>query len=191
MATRKGKKNAINLLQEDHERVRKLFSELEDTEPAEPEHRRELLDELEREIKIHSMIEEEIFYPAFKVAAEDTEDVRLFYEAAEEHHVVDMILPEVRDADPATPVFDARAKVLRETVEHHVDEEENDMFPTARELMSEDQLQELGNQLGTRKDELMEQWGDGGREKGRRPHRPEREHEPAPVRSHRRGGQNR
>jgi hemerythrin-like domain-containing protein len=207
MATR-GNKNAIGLLTEDHDRVRRPLSELEDTTEDETEERRDLLHELEREVKVHSQIEQEIFYPAFKDAAEATEETKLYHEAREEHRLVDMLLPEVKQADPGSEIFAAKAKVLKDIIEHHVDEEEQEMFRTAREIMSDDQLRELGEQILTRRDELMAPWGpNGGSRRGER-HRPARgrsesvsedeeeeseetEGAAVPVRSHRRPGSHR
>ena len=71
----------------------------------------------------------------------------MYYEAMEEHHVVDLVLPQVKSTDPTTPEFAARAKVLKDLVEHHAEEEESKMFPRMRKLMDRDRLVELGEQL--------------------------------------------
>lgn len=83
-------------------------------------------------MKVHTQIEEEIFYPAFQQSAQGEEEEQLYYEALEEHHVVDMVLPELKGTDEASEEFAAKAKVLKDLIEHHAKEEENEMFPKAR-----------------------------------------------------------
>ena len=146
--------NAIKLLTQDHKKVRQLLSELADTTTDETSERERLVEQIANEVNIHAQIEEEIFYPAFKKAAEESEDEKMFYEAAEEHHVVEMVLPELVQTDPGTEEFSAKAKVLKELIEHHADEEENEMFKRARSLMDDDELEDLGTRLEERKMEL-------------------------------------
>lgn len=78
----------------------------------------------------------------------------MFYEATEEHHVVDLVLPELKKTDPSSPVFGAKATVLKELIEHHADEEEKEMFPRARKLLSKDELVDLGARMEKRKKAL-------------------------------------
>src|ERR1700694_1280607 len=118
--------NAITLLKSDHVKVKRLLRELEATTERAVKERERLLGEIERELKIHSQIEEELFYPAFKKAAEDPKAEDLCYEATEEHHVVDMVLPELKSTSAKAPEFGAKAKVLKELVEHTADEEEQE-----------------------------------------------------------------
>jgi hemerythrin superfamily protein len=151
--TRKTGKDAIALLKQDHKNVRALLKKLESAE--EGDERLELFSQIENELKVHTQIEEEIFYPAFHRAAEGDKDEHLYYEALEEHHVVDMVLPEVQNTDENSDEFAAKAKVLKDLVEHHAEEEETEMFPKARKLMDSSELKELGQQLEQRKMELM------------------------------------
>jgi len=151
--TRKTGKDAIALLKQDHKNVRALLKKLESAE--EGDERLELFSQIENELKVHTQIEEEIFYPAFHQASEAEKDEHLYYEAVEEHHVVDMVLPEIRDTDENSDEFAAKAKVLKDLVEHHADEEEAEMFPKARKLMDSSELKELGQHLEQRKMELM------------------------------------
>jgi hemerythrin-like domain-containing protein len=144
-------KDAIALLKEDHAKVRELLSKLEE---AEGKSRQTTLKTIEQELKIHTKIEEEIFYPAFRDAAEKEEDTELYYEALEEHHVVDMVVPEIMGTEPDAEQFAAKAKVLKDLVEHHAEEEEKEMFPRARKLMDKAQLLELGQQLAQAKESL-------------------------------------
>lgn len=149
--------NAIELLRADHERLRGILPMLSDSSVAADE-RKKLLDTIEREIKIHSLLEEEILYPAFKDGAREQEDRDMYFEAIEEHHVVDMLLPELKPLDPTSEGFRAKASVLRELFEHHAKEEERDMFPKAEQLIGAGQLAELGTRMEARKQELEHQW---------------------------------
>ena len=150
--------NAITMLKADHATVKRLLRELDNTTERAGKQRERLLAEIEREIKIHSQIEEELFYPTFKKAAEDTEAEDLFYEATEEHHVVDMVLPELKSTSTKAPEFAAKAKVLRELVEHHAQEEETQMFTRARKLLDDEQLRVLGEEMQKRKETLITMW---------------------------------
>src|SRR5215208_3250824 len=126
MAAKKKPADAIALLKQDHEKVRGLLGQLEKaTTPARHD---KLLAQVEKELKVHTQIEEEIFYPAYRDAVKKKEDRKLYFEAVEEHHVVDMVLPEASEGSQ-TEVLQAKAKVLKELVEHHADEEEKQMFP--------------------------------------------------------------
>ena len=157
MATKKRKAlpaDAIAVLKKDHEKVRGLLSQLERAASRNSEKAEQLLAQVDREVKIHSQIEEEIFYPAFRDAAQKHDDRELYYEAKEEHHVVDMVMPEVRKTDSDAEEFAAKTKVLKELIEHHADEEEKEMFPKARKLFDRAELRELGERLRERKKEL-------------------------------------
>ena len=113
-----------------------------------------LLEQIDREVKIHSQVEEEIFYPAFHEAAQTKEENKLFFEAKEEHHIVGMVMPEVKDAEGDEADFAGRAKALKDLIEHHADEEEKEMFPRAKKLFGREELRELGQQIKQRKREL-------------------------------------
>ena len=158
-STAKGKKasNAISLLEADHAKVRKLLSELEETTSRGVKKREELLEEIASEVRVHARVEEEVFYPAFRRAGKANEDEKMFFEAAEEHGLVDIVLPALEGTDPASELFSARAKILKDLIEHHAEEEETEMFPRARELMSGDLLGDLAVEIEQRKGEL----GDG------------------------------
>jgi hemerythrin superfamily protein len=148
--------NAITMLKADHVKVKKLLKEL--TETTAPKQRETLVAQIERELKTHAQIEEEVFYPAFKAAAGNTEDVEMFYEAAEEHHLLDIELPTLKTANSKSREFAAKAKVLKELVDHHVKDEETEMFPKMRELVGEEQLREIGNLMQARKDAIEAMW---------------------------------
>ena len=151
-------KDAIELLKAEHETVRTLLKQLTETTERAEKTRSELLEKIAREIKIHARIEEEIFYPAFRNAGGKEHD-RMFHEAVEEHRTVELlVLPDLEKTDPTDPQFSGRAKVLKEMIEHHADEEEDEMFPQAREAMSKEQLGELGARMQRRKEELKRQF---------------------------------
>jgi hemerythrin superfamily protein len=147
--------NAIELLKNDHKKVRALFAELEATTPRALKKRASLLDKIASELEIHTRIEEEIFYPAFKQAGQKSEDDKMYFEALEEHRAAgDMVLPDLLATDPGSDQFSGRAKVLKELVEHHAGEEEKQMFPRARQLLDAGQLRALGEAMAQRKLEL-------------------------------------
>lgn len=150
--------NALNLLKDDHSRLRGLLAKLEQTSERGVKVRENLVNQIEMEIKVHSKIEEEIFYPAYLAAARKKDDKELFYEATEEHHVVDMVLPELKATNPKSEQFGAKAKVLKELIEHHADEEEQEMFRRARRLMKAEELREVGDAMAKRKESLIAQF---------------------------------
>lgn len=149
--------NAIDLLRADHDRLRQILPKLADPSIA-AEERNRYIEAVEKEIKMHSLVEEEIFYPAFKDATSEASDRDMYFEAIEEHHVVDMLLPELKPLDASSDTFRAKAKVLRELIEHHADEEEREMFVKAREMIGDVRLQDLGDRIQRRKIELEQQW---------------------------------
>ena len=148
--------DAIALLTEDHKKVRALLTELADTTNRAEKTRSELLAKIATEIEVHTTIEEEIFYPAFKEAGEKGEDNKMFFEAMEEHRAAgELVLPDLLKTDVTTDQFGGRAKVLKELIEHHADEEEKEMFPRARTLLGKEALVDLGERMAARKQELM------------------------------------
>lgn len=149
------KVDAISLLKADHEKVRGMLTELEETTERAGKKRTKLLADIKREIEVHTQVEEEIFYPAFREAVRSKEDRKLTLEAYEEHHVVDLVMPEIEGTDPSAEEFGAKAKVLKDLIEHHAEEEEGEMFPRARQVMERSELVELGERIEARKAELL------------------------------------
>jgi hemerythrin-like domain-containing protein len=143
--------NAIALLEADHEKVRGLLEAMEKSSGA---RRQKLHAQIAQELKVHTTIEEEIFYPAFREAGKKKDDQVMVYEAVQEHHMVDLALPEAAEGDNNEDLK-GKAKVVKELVEHHADEEEKDMFPRARKLMTREELRDLGERMAARKKELM------------------------------------
>lgn len=147
-------RDAIQILKEDHQKVKKLLGELTETTTRGTKTRTELLKRIEAEVKLHAKVEEEIFYPAFRKAG-GKEEAKMFFEAKEEHRTVeDLVLPDLLKTDPGSDQFSGRAKVLKELIEHHAEEEEDEMFPQAKKLFSKEELVELGERIEDRKREL-------------------------------------
>ncbi|MGH7323797.1 MAG: hemerythrin domain-containing protein [Candidatus Rokuibacteriota bacterium] len=143
--------NAIDLLKKQHKNVKALFKKVENTEDART--RRQLLGQIAMELQVHTKIEEEIFYPAVKEL--DTKQAKeMVAEAFEEHHVVDLVLADLPNVNPADERFEAKMTVLSELVEHHAEEEEKEMFKTANRL-GKDELNELGERMQARAEELQ------------------------------------
>ena len=149
--------NAIELLKADHEKVRGLFEQLTKTTKRAEKTRAELLEKIRLELDVHTQIEEEIFYPAFKEAVGESEDEAMVFEALEEHRAAgELVLPDLLETDITSDRFSGRAKVLKELVEHHAEEEEKEMFKVARKVLSAEQLQTLGEEMAARKQELLQ-----------------------------------
>jgi hemerythrin superfamily protein len=139
--------NAIDLLKADHERVKSILTQLSESTERGVKKRTELLAKLEMEITIHTRLEEEVLYPAYKKAGGKEQEI-MYYEAKEEHRTVDsLVLPDLKATDPSTPEFSGRVKVVKELLEHHIEEEEQEMFPEARKLLGKAELEELGAQM--------------------------------------------
>ncbi|MBV9923887.1 MAG: hemerythrin domain-containing protein [Acidobacteria bacterium] len=151
--------NAFQLLKEDHQKVSGLFQQLEPTTERAEKTRTELFAKLKEELDIHTKIEESIFYPAIKQEAETREIV---LEGFEEHHVVKMLLQELESIPVDTEQWTAKLKVLQENVEHHVEEEEGEMFQSARQVLSEDDINRLGTQMEQMKQQLKSQTKSAG-----------------------------
>ncbi len=146
---------ATDLLKKQHKEVMGLFEEVLETDDAES--RRQLCDQIGRELSVHSRIEEEIFYPAIRELGGKGEEMVL--ESLEEHHVVDLVVAELPRVDPEDERFHAKMTVLHELVEHHKKEEEKEMFKIAQKLGKEE-LEELGERLEARTEELKGEAGE-------------------------------
>jgi hemerythrin-like domain-containing protein len=140
-------KDAIALLKQDHQEAKEMLEELSEMGERAAKRRMEMVSEIALALKAHMQIEEQIFYPAFKEAAAKKEDQKLYYEAVEEHYAADVVLQDVLKADASALSFGGKVKVLKELVEHHIEEEEKTMFPHARKVMSKEELQELGVEM--------------------------------------------
>jgi len=146
--------DAIAMLKAQHKTARDLLHALANTTDRGVKTRKDLLAKIRSELTQHMSIEEEIFYPAFKTAVETKKDKRLYYEAQEEHNAAKKVLKDIVHADPAPVAFGGKAKVLLELIEHHIEEEEQDMFPKAREVLSKQELVELAERMETRRQSI-------------------------------------
>jgi hemerythrin superfamily protein len=147
------KQDAVTLLKADHAAVKKLFAQEEKATKHEGEKKQDTFNQINAALTVHATVEEEIFYPAVKKARSENvkDEVR---EAYEEHKQVKSLLAQISGITPADETWDMKVKVLKEDVEHHVKEEEGEMFPDARKFLGESKLVELGAQLAARKQEL-------------------------------------
>jgi hemerythrin superfamily protein len=144
--------DALKLLKDDHTEVKKMLKELDETTERAEKTRAEGFAKLEEMLVVHETIEEEILYPALKEFAK-TKDIAL--EAYEEHHVVDMVMAEIKETPVEDETWAAKFTVVKENLEHHIEEEEGEMFQQARQVMDEAELNELGDRMAVRKQELM------------------------------------
>jgi len=137
--------DAVEFLKEDHEKVKQLFRQFESA--GEIDQKEEIADQIDLALRVHSMIEEEVLYPAFKDV-----DSELTAESFEEHGVVEELLNELATMDLEEEQFEAKFKVMQENVEHHIEEEETGMFPKCPQMPG---YASLGQKLLERKDQLM------------------------------------
>lgn len=146
--------DALKLLKQDHETVKRILKDLDETTERGVKTRTTLFAKLKRELTIHEIIEEEILYPAFEEQAK-LKDIVM--EGYQEHHVVDLILGEIAGLSPEDEKWGAKMSVAKENVEHHIEEEEGEMFKKARQLFDQSELEQLGEKLEARKLEVQKE----------------------------------
>ena len=146
--------DAIKLLKEDHARIKPLLAELKETTDRAEKTRGELFSRIKQELTIHELIEEEIFYPTLR---EHPKAKDIVLEGYEEHDVVSRLMGELDGMDATDERFGPKAKVMAENIEHHIEEEEGEMFKTARQVFEETELDELGDRMALRKKTAMEE----------------------------------
>jgi hemerythrin-like domain-containing protein len=144
--------DAFELLKQDHKKVSGIFEKLEPTTERGVKTREELFTQLKQELDVHTRIEETILYPVLKESKE-TKDITL--EAYEEHNVVKQLLAELEELPKDDETWGAKLTVLKENVEHHVEEEEDEMFKSARKVLSQQEIEELGARLEAAKQEQL------------------------------------
>jgi hemerythrin-like domain-containing protein len=147
-ATEGGLMDAITLLTTDHKKVKRLLGELESTTERGVKTRTELFATIKGELTVHEIIEEEIFYPELK-AHPKAKDIVL--EGFEEHHVVDLLMSELEALPVEDETWGAKALVMKENIEHHIEEEEGEMFKTARSVFDRAELDDLGRRMEARR----------------------------------------
>jgi hemerythrin superfamily protein len=150
------KHDAIVLLKTDHATVKKLFESEKKLTKADAKKKEAIFNQIKAVLTVHATIEEEIFYPAVKSArSEHVKDEAR--EGYEEHKQIKSLLAQIAEITPAEETYDMKIKVLKEDVEHHVKDEETEMFPDAKKFLGEKRLIELGAQLEARKQQLEKQ----------------------------------
>jgi hemerythrin superfamily protein len=144
--------DAIELLETDHRRMENLLAQGEQTTERGVKLRTELLDTLTRELNSHELIEEKVLYPALQ-SHPQAKDIVL--EGYQEHHVADLLVKELHGLARSDEQWGPKFKVLKENIEHHIKEEEGEMFRTARGIFSRDELQQLGALMAKMKAEAL------------------------------------
>ncbi len=150
--------DAIKLLTTDHREVKALFQQYQELvdDDAEDDEKHPIAQQICLLLTVHAQIEEDIFYPAAKEAIDESD---LVDEAAVEHASAKDLIAQLEESDPSDELFDAKVKVLGEYIDHHVKEEEKQMFPQARKAGLD--LKAMGEQLAERKRQLMGEMGLG------------------------------
>jgi hemerythrin superfamily protein len=146
--------NAMSLLKEDHQKVKKMLAELDSTTERGVKTREALFAKIKQELVVHEAIEEEIFYPALKHHPKTNE---IALEGYEEHHVVNMVMAEIEGVAFDDEKWGAKFTVMKENLEHHIAEEEGEMFKRARQVFDQDELTQLGESMKARKEDLIRQ----------------------------------
>jgi hemerythrin superfamily protein len=152
---------AIELLMSDHRKVEDLFEQYDQEKDSDDGTRREIAQKICAELTIHAQVEEELFYPWLRENLEDDE-MEMVEEAQVEHQTAKDLIAQIEGATDIDEVFNAKVKVLSEYIKHHVQEEENEIFPEVRD--EQEELDELGQEMAARKGELKEEMGLAGDE---------------------------
>lgn len=148
--------DALTLLRRDHDKLKAMLRELEPTTERATKTRTELFGRIRSELTVHEIIEEEIFYPTLKQHPKAKEIV---LEGYEEHDVVDTLMDELEALPVEDETWGPKAKVMIENVEHHIEEEEGEMFQKARQVFDREELEQLGRVMEARKAEALREQG--------------------------------
>lgn len=139
-------------LKTDHEKAKALLSELAESSPRASKAKEKLFEELKAAMTAHSRAEEKIFYDAIKTAKEAKDDA---LEGYEEHHVVDVLFREISRLSPGDERWKAKMTVLKENIEHHIKEEEGDIFAKARTILSDEEAEDLGEKFAAEREKRL------------------------------------
>ena len=145
---------ATDMLKEDHERVRSLFRDFEAQGERAHQRKKAIVEKVSDELEVHAQIEEKIFYQAFR-SVPDKDGKKIVRESFEEHLIVKRLLTELAAMEPSDEQFDAKVTVLKEVVEHHAKEEEDDLFPAAEGDFGDERLREIGREMAALKQQLQ------------------------------------
>ncbi len=149
--------DAVTLLEQDHQKVKKIMAELEKTTERGVKTREELFTKLVKELVVHEKIEEQIFYPRVKDQATTKKLEEIVTESFEEHHFVNVVIAEIKQTPYDAEEWAAKFSVMKENIEHHAfEEEEGNMFPKVRKIFSKAELEEMGTEMEELKQQLME-----------------------------------
>ena len=142
--------DAITMLKTDHDEMKQLLKRLEETtwRDGDAKTRERLFATIKGELTVHEIIEEEIFYPELKGHPKAKD---LVLEGYQEHHVVDLLMGELEGLPVEDETWGAKAQVMQENIEHHIAEEEDEMFKVARQVFEADELDALGDRMEQRR----------------------------------------
>lgn len=146
--------DAISLLKDDHKTMKKIMGDIDSTGDRAVKTREELLAKMKQELTIHERIEEEIFYPALR---EHKKAKDIVLEGYEEHHAVDVLMDELESVPFDDETWSAKFSVIKENIEHHIEEEEGEMFKKARQVFDEQELVGLGERMQQLKNDIKPQ----------------------------------
>jgi hemerythrin-like domain-containing protein len=143
--------DVLTLLKNEHDEVKKLFKQIEDAEGAEA---RTLWEEISSKLSLHEELEETLFYPSLRKeeAAKD-----LILESYQEHHVLDLLMGEINGLKPSAEEWQPKIKVLQENTEHHIEEEEGELFPKVRKIWDTEKRQEVGREMQKMKEQRQKE----------------------------------
>jgi len=144
--------DALKLLKRDHDTVKEILEKLESTSEDDSSQREELFGRIRSDMEVHEALEEEIFYPALK---EHPKARDIVLEGIEEHNVVDRLMGEMSELPVDDERWQAKMSVMKENIEHHIEEEEEEMFEQARDVFDTDDLEDLGERMSDRRDQLQ------------------------------------
>ena len=146
--------SATTMLKAEHDEVRQLFKEFEGSSENARSSRKRIADEVSKKLDVHAQLEEKIFYPACE-KLQDEQARKMVGESFEEHLIVKRLIAELAPLDASDEKFESKFTVLKENVEHHADEEEDELFPAAKKLFDDEKLDELGRRMAEMKAELQ------------------------------------
>jgi hemerythrin superfamily protein len=144
-STAKSSTDALDLLVADHRTVDQLFDRFEGLGDNATKTKQQVVEKIIRELAVHAVVEEQVLYPVIRECSDDIEEHVL--ESLEEHHVAKVLLAELQNMSPEHERFDAKVTVLSEVIRHHVEEEEEDLFPKVRKKLGNDVLGDMGKAI--------------------------------------------